>query len=37
MYMTIEEEELTIDNNAININNDYRNIVLGSDKNEHKK
>jgi hypothetical protein len=37
MYMTIEEKELTIDNNAINRDNDYRNIVLGSDNNEHKK
>lgn len=27
MYMTLEEEELTIDNNAINRDNDYRNIV----------
>jgi hypothetical protein len=37
MYMTLEEKELTIDNNAINRDNDYRNIVLRSDKNEHKK
>ena len=34
MYMTLEEEELTIDNNAINRDNDYRNIVLGSDNND---
>ncbi len=37
MYMTLEKEELTIDNNAINRDNDYRNIVLGSDTNEYKK
>ncbi len=37
MYMTLEEEELMIDNNAINRDNYYRNIVLGSDNNENKK
>ena len=35
--MIVEEEELTIDNNAINRDNDYRNIVLRSDTNEYKK
>lgn len=34
MYMTLEEEELTIDNNVINRDNDYRDIFIESDINE---
>ncbi len=37
MYTTLEKEKLMIDNNIINRDNDYRNIVLGSDNNEHKE
>lgn len=37
MYMMLKEEKLMIDNNVINRDNDYRNIVLGSDNNEHKE
>ena len=35
--MTLEEEELIIDNNTINRDNDYRNIVIGSDNNGHNE